>query len=503
MKYTIIHIALFIVLFSLNSIKASDKILILQPDSCRGKDASVGDCIPCGFYSANFGSNDDLTVGAWTFNGNPSVSRVLIQFDLSSIPASATISNAKLSLYHNPNPANGNIGHSQLSGSNEAWIQRITSSWTEFGVSWANMPTATTQNQVVLPASLSNTQDYINVDVSLLVQDMVSNPSQSFGFLLQLQTESYYRSLLFASSDHLNPALHPKLEIEYKDTIQCISIQPDNSICSDGKDAEIGDCVPCGFYNANFGMNDDLTIGAWTVSGNASTSRALLEFDLSSIPSNAVISSADLSLFYNPNPANGNIGHSQLSGSNAAWIQRITTPWSELAVTWPTAPSTTTQNQVALPASSTNTQDYPNIDVTALVQDMINNPNQSYGFMIKLQTESYYRSLLFASSDYPNPALHPKLDICYNAESTSIGEISDNSAFSIYPNPISSNSIIKINPGIKAKEIEIYSVLGKKIFSKKVTDNVVQLNKENLAVGIYIVRVICIDRQFEQKVFVE
>jgi hypothetical protein len=49
-----------------------------------------------------------------------------------------------------------------------------------------------------------------------MVQDMVTNPATNFGFMLRLETEILYRSLLFASSDHSNSALWPELTVSYK-----------------------------------------------------------------------------------------------------------------------------------------------------------------------------------------------------------------------------------------------------------------------------------------------
>src|SRR5262249_35786347 len=147
--------------------------------------------------------------------------------------------------------------------------------------------------------------------------------------------------------------------------------KPDDSECG-GKDALIADCVPCGYDTSNWGLHPDFAAAAWTNMGNPSNERSLVQFDLSSIPPSAQITSALLSLFHNPTPASAP-GHSQLSGPNDALLQRITSTWDEMTVTWNTQPTTTTQNQVTLPPSTSATQDYTNIDVTALVQDMVNN----------------------------------------------------------------------------------------------------------------------------------
>ena len=48
-----------------------------------------------------------------------------------------------------------------------------------------------------------------------LIEDMVANPLESHGFMYRLQNEDHYRAMIFASSDHEDSDLHPKLEIEY------------------------------------------------------------------------------------------------------------------------------------------------------------------------------------------------------------------------------------------------------------------------------------------------
>jgi len=57
------------------------------------------------------------------------------------------------------------------------------------------------------------------MDVTLMVQDMVADPANSFGFMLGLQTEEPLRRLTFASSDDTNPVLHPRLEICYTEFV--------------------------------------------------------------------------------------------------------------------------------------------------------------------------------------------------------------------------------------------------------------------------------------------
>lgn len=163
----------------------------------------------------NYGHNPQLAANAWTFNKEPGIIRSLLQFDLSSVPPNAEIIKASLSLYAWDSDT-GLGRHSPRSGSNEGLLQRVTSSWDENTVTWNTQPSSTELNQVLLPPSTSPEQNYLDIDVTTLVQDMVNNREASFGFMLKLRTESVYRILNFCSSDHTDATRHPKLNIEYK-----------------------------------------------------------------------------------------------------------------------------------------------------------------------------------------------------------------------------------------------------------------------------------------------
>lgn len=183
--------------------------LVLQPDATSGKDTYIDSRL----NSTNFGTHVDFAGIAWTNGGTPTSCRGLIEFDLTSIPSTATITSAYLSLYSYNSPYNGS--HSTLNGPNDCVLQRITSSWNENTVTWDTQPTTTTLNQVTLATSTSSIQNYPNIDVTNMVKDMHANPSSNFGFLLKLNTESYYRRMIFGSSDNTDPNLRPKLVVNY------------------------------------------------------------------------------------------------------------------------------------------------------------------------------------------------------------------------------------------------------------------------------------------------
>jgi PKD domain-containing protein/concanavalin A-like lectin/glucanase superfamily protein/type IX secretion system substrate protein len=188
--------------------------LLLQPNAATGIDAFVDSYST--LANTNLGTFPEMNAMAWTSGGTPYLVRGFIRFDLSAIPANAVINQATLTLFNDPTSANGYpVGqHSSLSGSNAGWLQRVTAAWNESTITWNNQPPVTTVNQVALPQSTNGFQDY-DINVTTSVQDMFINPGTNFGFMLRLQTESYYRSLIFASSDNPDSTNWPKLAISY------------------------------------------------------------------------------------------------------------------------------------------------------------------------------------------------------------------------------------------------------------------------------------------------
>ncbi|MHB2149766.1 DNRLRE domain-containing protein [Calditrichota bacterium LG25] len=102
-------------------------------------------------------------------------------------------------------------------------------------------------------------------------------------------------------------------------------------------------------------------------------------------------------------------GDSYRASQSATYLRRVTEPWDEQTITWNTQPSSTTTDQVSVPAPATTTSDFE-IDVTNLVRIM-NDGQSNYGFLWILNPEQKWRSVFAASSDYSDPAKRPKLVI--------------------------------------------------------------------------------------------
>lgn len=181
-----------------------------------------------------------------------------------------------------------------------------------------------------------------------------------------------------------------------------LSLQPD---AASGKDAVVSYLVP----DNNYGTLEDIFLYAWTQGGVLNMSRSFLDFDLSIIPPEARIDSAYISLFFNYTSGYGD----EHSGETNFIIRRLLSDWDESSITWNTQPSATPVNQVSVDGASSPYQDFPEIDITALIQDYTADPDNSYGLLFRLVDEAAYRRLIFSSSDHPIQTVRPKLDIYY------------------------------------------------------------------------------------------
>jgi hypothetical protein len=197
-----------------------------QPDASVGKDAYIATDNP----TVNYGNTTYIHpyLGAtFNANGDPVVlNRALLNFDITSIPYNAVIDSAFITLYYSQAivdildayySSHGNTGFwTGHVGNNNMFIQRITQSWTENTVTWNNQPTVSLLNRLSIPNFTYYRQNY-KIDVKNLAQDMLINPSTSYGFMIRLQDEvsGNFTLSAFSSSDEANPALRPKFQVYY------------------------------------------------------------------------------------------------------------------------------------------------------------------------------------------------------------------------------------------------------------------------------------------------
>lgn len=275
-------------------------------------------------------------------------------------------------------------------------------------------------------------------------------------------------------------------------------LRPDSGV---GKDASITKETP----NTNNGSDENYICNAWT-SGGAFHQRSLLEFDLSSLPSNAIITSANLALYCNTTSAHTQ-RHSNYPGSpyssNESTIYRITGSWTESTVTWQNAPTFTSDDSVLIPASTSATQNYTNIDVVAMVNTAWNdtgNHSKVVGMLLKLNNETKYRSLIFASSDHPDSTKRPELTITYTlvndtADSTTgiYTHVTSDVSVNVFPNP--SKGLINID--LKNNSNVVYisivnsfgSIVYRNLYNKHTITTPIAIDLTDKPSGAYVINI--------------
>jgi hypothetical protein len=133
------------------------------------------------------------------------------------------------------------------------------------------------------------------------------------------------------------------------------------------------------------------------------TSRSVLKFDLSSIPANAIVSSADVSLY---------VGAPQAMAMKA---HRVTSTWAENTVIWnnqPTFDSAASIGTLSRPAGSYGVYSF---SVLAQVQNWIAGTHTNYGMMLEQDTATSLTTYNASESG----SSRPKLVVCYDTGSTS------------------------------------------------------------------------------------
>ncbi len=223
-KIIVSFLAMFLLTISSSQITFSQTTVTFKPNAQIGKDTKILNSTVANYGEINYGDDEGNIVSAWTGNGGILTQRSLIKFEeLASIPTGAIITDVKLKLYGTNSlyPHGNNVypGSSLSQHSNSSYLQRVTSAWDESTVTWNTQPTSTNVGQITIPASNSQYNwNYIIENSSALnawVQDMVSNPSTNYGFMLRLITEQEYRCLVFASSDNADSTLWPELQVTY------------------------------------------------------------------------------------------------------------------------------------------------------------------------------------------------------------------------------------------------------------------------------------------------
>jgi len=176
-----------------------------------------------------------------------------------------------------------------------------------------------------------------------------------------------------------------------------MTFQPDACHGQDAHVDSIGGILNS--VNDNYGQLDEMVPNTWTFStigGTTGIFRAFINFiDLKLIPTGTTVVKATLSLYGKSSSETIIQGNSTYPGSpytsygtNECWVRRVNgaDTWDESTITWANQPRTLAFHQVTLPASTSQWNYNANVDVTNIVQDMINaDPSKRTGFFYTIK----------------------------------------------------------------------------------------------------------------------
>jgi len=176
---------------------ASTQTITLQPGS-EGKDSGVSSL----FSTMNYGNSTSF------FNaGNQfAIVRAFIEFDLSSVPVNARITDTDLMLYHCDTSGTTNFS---------VGAYKVTESWEEDTITYLSQPSYSSEAEYSTNVTAGNTE-WENWDIDALVQSWLDGTFTNNGVVLKATDESSLDTIaVFRPSDYSSASYRPKLVIDY------------------------------------------------------------------------------------------------------------------------------------------------------------------------------------------------------------------------------------------------------------------------------------------------
>ena len=337
-----------------------------------------------GSSGTNYGSDSILMV---YYDYSPTYHHyTYLQADMSGIPANAIVLDASLNLY--AGSVNNGADHSM-------YIDRITTSWTESGITWASVPGATSVGRISIPHAQTTTTGWQQLYLTNLAQYSVANPTTNYGWRIinQVTSGTIDKGVIYASSENAATAHRPYVIVEWQmPLIDTIYFTKDAKVYSDST-------------ATNYGTDDTMSV-TWDYPTAGYATRSFFEADISSIPRNAIVVDAFLNLY-------------ALSVDNDTthpyFIHAPKTSWTEDGITWANQPTAYHSASTSVGHTLTDSAGWHQIPFDATAQYSIRVPETYYGWRMALQTESgpQDKGAIYISSEHDSTQWRPYVTIEY------------------------------------------------------------------------------------------
>jgi murein DD-endopeptidase MepM/ murein hydrolase activator NlpD len=368
-------------------------------------------------------------LNTYTWPINRPANAVLMKFDLSRIPAGASIQSAVLTLYQTTGGGDATydvsvhklIHHNPNLSTATGYTYDGTNAWNASSACYNGIPLAQSD---IAPAEdvnrLDNTTGYKNWDVTAMVRDWTANAAANFGLMLNsdaVAAANSYRN--FASSEATTASRRPTLEVTY--TLPVTKTEVFGSV----PDAEYPGTLQDTFININTSVGiSSAQLNTYTWPTNRPANAVLMKLDLSRIPAGASIESAVLTLYQTAAGGDATydvsvhkvIHHNPNLSTATGYTFDGTNAWTASSACYNGIPLAQSDIAPAEDVKSLNTSlGYKTWDVTTMVQEWVGAPATNFGLMLNsdaVAAANSYRS--FASSEASTAAQRPCLVVTYS-----------------------------------------------------------------------------------------
>ncbi len=322
----------------------------------------------------------------------------VIQWDVGTIPSTATVTSASI-VFNFTNSSSGTYS-----------LFEQTGAWSEATVAWNDMSAGSTALGTVATGSFGITTINLNSTGIDLVQDWVDGSVSNNGIIIK--TDGTNDGIAADSSEGGIISSRPKLIINYDNAGGSTTVDFQDSVLPDTnyagtRDTFLEEANP----TTNYGTNSDLKADG--PSGTGVEQIPLISWDISSIPGNATVQSADISI----NVYNASTGDYHL--------YEVLTSWNETAETWNSFDTvndigTTVMGTLSSGSAGYNTYSL-NAAGVALVQNWIDGSKTNNGFAVK--SGGTTDSFRFNSRHVTGLSVRPKLSITYTTPGQTVDPV--------------------------------------------------------------------------------